>query len=193
MHTALIGDPLSMWEKLVWDVENFRDIQISYPEERQPLAYAAINVCIASWSLGQWVFTAAKKAARDSGAEFSDSAFWADIHRMVPEQAMCEAIADTAKHSRHDEKDWPGGGVEIDWVDGDEDTPPGWHFHHVVHGDHRERTLAVGSFQSLCNNWWRCLVKHGYAVGDHYTPRWLNNKLARMFGDRAPYVGKIRG
>ncbi|MBW9113174.1 hypothetical protein JNB88_05865 [Rhizobium cauense] len=191
-HTGLINDPLSMWEKLVWDVEVFRDIQVSYPEERQPLAYAAINVCIAAWSLAQWVFTAAKRASREQGVAFSDGLFWADVHRIVPEQAKCEAIADTAKHSKHEDKDWPGGEVRIDWIDGDEDEPPGWHFRHV-HDDGREGVLALSTFQSLCNNWWRFLVEHGYAVGNYHTPRWLNNKLARMFGDRPPYVGKSEG
>jgi len=47
-HTVIIGDVHQMWEKLFWDVEVLGDIQRSYPEEYMPLAYAALNVCIAS-------------------------------------------------------------------------------------------------------------------------------------------------
>ncbi|MBO9097191.1 MULTISPECIES: hypothetical protein [unclassified Rhizobium] len=191
-HTALIKDPVSMWEKLVWDVEVFRDIQCSYPDERQPLAYAAINVSIASWSLGQWVQSAKKRAARDKREEFSDTLFWANLHQMIPEQAMCDAIANTSKHSRYEARDWQGGEVRIDWVEGNEDVPSGWQFSHVHSGTNVAK-LAQNTFQSLCNNWWRYLVAHGHTEDELRTPRFLNNKIARIFGDRPLEVGEAKG
>jgi hypothetical protein len=37
-----------MFSKLAWDADIFRDIQISYPDEPEPLAFAAINVCVSA-------------------------------------------------------------------------------------------------------------------------------------------------
>jgi hypothetical protein len=180
-----------MWEKLVWDVDIFADIQRSYPLERQPLAYAAINVCLAASSLRSWVLTDQKTSAKSHGRSFSEAEFWAEAHAAIPEQAMCEAIANTAKHSRHDETGWHGGEVRIEWDDGDEDIPPGWTLHYA-RGESSEH-VALVAFQALANNWWHYLVKHRYASGPFHTPRWLNNKLATIFGDGPLYVGKDAG
>ncbi|PCK77516.1 hypothetical protein [Rhizobium sophoriradicis] len=67
----LIVESITMWEKLCWDVEQFQDIQRSYPQERQPLAFAAINVCIAAWSLEQWAKIEWIKKMRSEGKEVS--------------------------------------------------------------------------------------------------------------------------
>lgn len=64
-HTVLIGNPVTMWEKLAWDIDEFQDIQRLAPDEREPLVYSAINVCIAAWSLENWVVATLKARWRE--------------------------------------------------------------------------------------------------------------------------------
>lgn len=93
-HTAVIEDVAGMWAKLAWDVDVFRDIQIGYPHERQPLAYAAINVCIAATALRNWAETAVSSKARAAGRALDKKRFDGDLKVAVPAQAMCEVFAD---------------------------------------------------------------------------------------------------
>lgn len=53
-HTAIIGDVETMWQKLVWDIYQFDEIQRSNPDLKELLGFAAINVCIAAASLADW-------------------------------------------------------------------------------------------------------------------------------------------
>ena len=92
LHTVVIGSAVDMWSKLAWDVDVFEDIQRSFPNEKQPLAYAAINVCIAAISLRDWVQAAVKHRAGD---EWNKDAFFQDLRDAVPELVVCEAIANT--------------------------------------------------------------------------------------------------
>ncbi len=179
LHTAIIGDVGGMWSKLAWDVDVCRDVQTSYPNERQPLAYAAINVCIAAWSLQNWVNSAAARQARARGEKFDKAAYRSAILDAIPEQAMCEAIANTAKHAHHKDEVWPGGQARLEWQEGDEDAPPGFLLHYA---DGLSGGLAVNRFISLCDNWWAYLIAHGFADGVARTPEWQQNKLRRIFG-----------
>lgn len=132
VHTALIGDPITMWEKLAWDVDQFQDIQRSYPDETQPLAFAAINVCIAAWSLEQWVRAAWIKQRRSAGEKADESLFYKTVRQLVPTQAICASVANTAKHVSHrEDDDWKGGEVRIRWEDGDENGPSTYTLHYV--------------------------------------------------------------
>ena len=142
-----------MWAKLAWDVDVFRDIQIGYPHEQQPLAYAAINACIAATSLRNWAETAVRSKARGDGRTFDKQRFDSDVTSAVPGQAMYEAIANTAKHSRFADGEWPGGRVSMDWQDGDEDSPPGWILRYSADGA-VVSGLSVNSFMSLPEVWW---------------------------------------
>lgn len=187
LHTAIIGDAGNMWSKLAWDADVCRDVQISYPSEQQPLAYAAINVCIAAWSLRNWVEGELIRRARTQGAKFDIAAHRVAMNTAVPEQAMCEAIANTAKHARHEDGGWPGGQVSLDWQEGDEDCPEGFELRHL-NGDGGGGALAVNSFHALCENWWKFLNTLGLAQEVPRTPEWQQNKLRRIFGDPADLV-----
>jgi hypothetical protein len=182
LHTAIIGGAADMWSKLAWDADVCRDVQVSYPNERQPLAYAAINVCIAAQSLRDWVESELAGQAKAAGAQFDETAHRKAMHATVPEQAMCEAIANTAKHANYRDGRWPGGRVSLDWQEGDEDCPPGYMLHHI-HGGSQRGALAVNSFEALCGNWWTFLTALGLAQGMSRTPEWQQNKLRRIFGD----------
>lgn len=170
-----------MWAKLAWDVEVFRDIQVGYPDERQPLAYAAINVCIAATSLRNWVETALMVKNRAMGVGFERADFYSDLKAAVPAQAMCEAIANTAKHSKFADSEWPGGRVSLEWEEGDEDSPPGWVLR--SHSEAADRPgLSVNQFVELPQAWWAHLRRLRLVEGDLKLPEWQQNKLHRIFG-----------
>jgi hypothetical protein len=179
-HTAIIKDPLGMWSKLAWDADCFRDIQIAYPDEVEPLCFAALNVCITAWSLRQWADAFAKQEA---GKGHNSEQFGLDLEAAVPEQAMCDAIANSAKHARFSEERWIGGGVTFAYVDGDEDIPPGYVLYHESDG---VSGFAVNNFQSLVDHWWTFLGARGWTKGHHRIPLWLQNKLNRVFADHIP-------
>lgn len=182
-HTAIIRDPASLWSKLAWDVDVFRDIQVSYPDEPEPLAYAAINVCIAAWSLRNWVESVRARDMRRLGVNFDRAAFTSSIAAAIPEQAACEAIANTAKHARLGDGDWPGGKVRLDWEEGDEDSPPGFILYHLRE-DGQSEGLAVNRFMSLRDNWWDFLSENAMVIGQARVPQWQQRKLRRIFGER---------
>jgi len=150
---AVIEDVAGMWVKLAWDVDVFRDIQIYYPHEQQPLAYAAINACIAAISLRNWAETAVRSKARAFGGAFDKQGFDRDVRKAVPAQAMCEAIANTAKHSRFADGEWPGGRVSLGREKGDEDSSPGWILRYGVE-EAAVPGLSVNWFGSLPETWW---------------------------------------
>lgn len=181
LHTAIIGNAGEMWTKLAWDVDVCRDVQTSYPHERQPLAYAAINVCIAASSLRDWATSAAARQARSQGETFDKDGYHRTIQVAVPQQAMCEAIANTAKHAHHKDEVWTGGQARLTWQEGDEDCPPGFLLHYGLQDDGGQ-SLAINSFISLCENWWTFLEVQGLTDGVARTPEWQQNKLRRIFG-----------
>ncbi len=183
VHTVIVGNATTMWEKLAWDVDQYQDIQRSNPQERQPLAFAAINVCIAAWSLEQWAKTAWMKRKRSCGSEARESEFYALIRQMVPNQGICVDIANTAKHARHRDESWEGGEVRLEWQDGDEDAPSTFLLIHVDKVGER-RFLAYDTFDAVRNDWWACLVSMELATGPQYSPEFMQNKLRRIFGDR---------
>ena len=180
-HTAIIGNPVDMWSKLTWDVDVFRDIQTSYPDERQPLAYAAVNVCIAAASLQDWVKVFLERKANEAQETWDDDAFYTDVVAAIPEQSACVAIANTSKHSEFRERRWLNGEVRLTWEEGDEDIPSGSYvLYHVISGSHSEG-FAVSRFDALCRNWWTYLAAHGLTDGQTGIPEWRTNKLNRMF------------
>ncbi len=182
LHTALIGDPVSMWEKLAWDVDQFQDIQRSYPNETQPLAFAAINVCIAAWSLEKWTLAAWTKHQRDAGKKADEKAFYNFVRKNVPTQAICSTVANTAKHAFHrEDESWEGGEVRIEWEDGDEDGPSTYVLKYI---DHRKPypIVAYGVFEAVREEWWKCLVALKLTDRERHSPEFFQNKLKRIFG-----------
>ncbi|MEY9717846.1 hypothetical protein ABIA22_000336 [Sinorhizobium fredii] len=169
-----------MWEKLAWDIDVFEDIQRSYPNEKQPLAYAAINVCIAAESLGDWV-----GKIIGSRSPTASEPPWDRIRdhlaSRVPQLNMCKAIANTAKHHNFREGRWIGGRVDLVWEEGDEYGPPGFALYHIDDNG-QSMTLAFNSFQALKEAWWNALTAEGLAEGRMPTPEWMQNKLRRIFG-----------
>lgn len=175
-HTVIIGDAVTMWEKLYWDVDVFTDIQRNYPTERQPISYAAINVCISTWSLARWV---QREITRRDGKQAGD-AFRHSLFEWIPVQGRCEDIANTAKHASHRDELAEGARADLRWEEGDEYAPAGLTLYHV---DKDGRvSLAFDTFSKLVSEWWHVLVKVGLAEGDQRSPEWLQGKITRMFG-----------
>lgn len=180
-HTAIIREPADMFNKLAWDADVFSDIQRRYPDEKEPLAFAAINVCISALSLRNWTKSALARATRHAANESFEKSFNARIATTIPEQAACDAIANTSKHSTFRESEWMGGNVDIEWRDADESSPPGYL---LVHRDADDAlvTLALSRFQSLCDHWWAFLSTNEMTGGYRRIPEWQQRKLNRIFG-----------
>ncbi|MBB3572028.1 hypothetical protein [Rhizobium sp. BK491] len=177
LHTVLIGDPLAMWEKLSWDVDQFDDVQRSYPTERQPLAYAALNACLAASSLADWVDKCYRVGAIKKAT--TADAFRRQIYANIENQELCEAIANTCKHGAYRAP----GKVEMLWHDSDEDVPGGFRLYHSSPGT-ANTVLSLELFRGLLADWWSFLVALGLAQGPRPTPEWEQNKLHRIFGGR---------
>jgi hypothetical protein len=174
-HTVLISDPATMWEKLAWDIYVFRKIQAGYPTENQPLAYTALNACIAAASLADW----AKKSYRvgNNKKAITEKEFEAWTHNEVPHQRMCEDIANTAKHGRYGGT----GHAVIEYIDGDEDFPPAFILYHSPDGTD-VRIRAIDLFDAMKDDWWRYLVKMGLVTDDKPASEWFKNEMLRIFG-----------
>ncbi len=168
-----------MWSKLAWDVDCFRGIQTSYPDEREPLAYAAINVCIAAASLQHWVKEFLRRAAIEVGTPWDEAKFFQDVISAVPEQSACVAIANTSKHSEFQQRKWRNGEVLLTYEEGDEHVPSGYVLYHLIADSHSEG-FALSKFDALCQNWLDFLASRGLTNGHCRTPEWMNNKLNRI-------------
>lgn len=166
-----------MWSKLCWDAYVFRNIQVAYPDEPEPLAYAAINVCIAANSLKDWVRNAIPRSERGAKETLDQ-----EIRNAVPLQAMCDAIANTSKHSSHSDGHW-GGSVSLAWEDGDESAPEGYVLRYAD-ADGAPRGiygLAANQFHALLDGWWAFLLTRNLVKPDQRTPAWMQRELCRIF------------
>lgn len=182
-HTVVIADATTMWAKLAWDIDNFSALQRDYPDMIEPLGFAAVNVCIAAWSLKNWVWTAYARQERQHRRTPAKDDFHLRLYAAVPEQRMCEAIANTAKHAALEEGEWHGGSVRIDWVEADEDSPGTYvlrQFQPGVDGD----TLALSRFGDLERNWLDFLKALGFDAPRHvYDLEFRQRRLREIFGD----------
>jgi len=182
-HTAIIGDVPAMWSKLRWDAEVFRDFQVTYADEAEPLAYAAINVCIAASGLKDWAKRAVPRKERDTFDE--------DLATAVPLQAMCEAIANTYKHSAHSDGRW-GGSVSLEWEEADEWGPEGYVLRYIG-PDGRGGLgggIAANQFRELLSDWWTFLLSKKLVAPDQGTPAWLQRKILKNFPALETLVSK---
>jgi hypothetical protein len=173
-----------MWRKLAWDHDNFAELQRSYPENNETLGFAAINVCIAASSLRDWTVLELKRAARNARESFDDASFEEALFLNVPQQPMCEAIGNTAKHGQHQDRDWPGGAVSIDWNEPTEDVPGSYKLRYR-HLDGLCTDMALDSFRSLELNWWLFLQLYSLVErGPRPVLEWRQRALNRMLGVR---------
>lgn len=183
-HTVVIADPVTMWVKLAWDVDHFSTLQRDYPDLAEPLGFAAVNVCVAAWSLRNWTWAAYARQERQKRRVPDKDDFRDRLYAAVPEQRMCEAIANTAKHAALEEGEWLGGSVRIEWIEASEDTPGTYilrHFQAGVDGD----TLALSRFGDLERNWLDFLKALGFkAPSDVYDLEFRQRRLRKMFGRR---------
>lgn len=177
IHTVLIHDPHSVWEKLAWDVWIFEELQRSRTD-KQRLSYAAINVCVAASALQDW---ASNHFKRTKGRD--DKAFDTALAERVPHQAACRAIANTFKHSASNPKKWSGGSVHLELFEPDEDDPGGWIMYHLE-DDGIKSVLALTRFSELRGQWWHFLSFIGAVSGTEPLPEWQQQELRRIFGDR---------
>lgn len=178
-HTVIIGDVRTAWEKMYWDVDVFGDLQRSYPEEQEPIAYAALNACISASSLESWAMTAWKRQRRQGDGSANDINFHALLETTIPHQGLCVDVANTTKHGDHRESRWKGGKLDLRYDDASEDSPSGF----AVLKLHEGRTSYLyNDLHDLPRCWWLFLQKVDLVSGGQPTPDWWQRKISRMFG-----------
>lgn len=184
LHTAVIADVPTMWEKLTWDIAQFDDIQRSSPDLREPLGFAAINVCISASSLRDWTVAAFVRKRRGLGQTVDQQRVIDHIYAHVPQQRMCEAIANTAKHSRFNAAQWPDGIVRLDWEEESESDPPGYVLRHI-HAGGAFDSIALNAFGDMQRSWWGELQNLGFAFSANpHGFEWQQRRLRDFFGER---------
>lgn len=179
LHTLIISDIRGAWEKMYWEVDVFGDIQRSYPEEHEPLAYAALNTCISAsslenWSLSAWRTKFAKKDRRTKDIEFREL-----LEAIVPNQGLCVDVANTTKHGHHREDRWRGGELNLRYDEADEDSPSGFT---VLKSHVSGKGYLYNDLHDLPRRWWMFLQKVDLVTGEQPTPDWWQRKMSRMFG-----------
>lgn len=146
LHTLIIDDVRTAWEKMYWDVDVFGDVQRSFPEEHEPLAYAALNACVSASSLESWSFVAWKRQRRKKDCKTEDSEFYDLLETMIPHQGLCADVPNTTLHGDHREHCWLGGSLDLRYDEADEadeDSPSGF----VVLKLHDSRTSYLYNAQ----------------------------------------------
>jgi len=182
-HTAIIGDVETMWQKLVWDIHQFDQIQRSNPDLREPLGFAAINVCIAAASLADWTVASYVRRQRAEGKRTTDADVRTHIHHHVPQQAMCEAIANTAKHACLREGLWLDGEARIEWEDASEYNPSGFILRHVDSSG--TQSIALNAFNTLQCNWGGELQNLDFLFSSNIGEfEWWQRHFESIFGRR---------
>ena len=171
-RTIVLSAPVHAWEKLAWNVDQFSDLQRSGNQEIQPMCYAFIDVCIAAWSLQEWVKNSLPKAEWDKLKQ--------RVYSTVPAQEMCCSIANSAKHANY-AGEWSGI-MGLRFLPNDEDVEGGWI---VMHQEGTETTWTTLSVvDSLPRDWHSFLSENSYIPEGYKGPEWFQNKMDRIFGPR---------
>ncbi len=113
LHTLIIEDVHSAWEKMYWDVDVFGDVQTAYPEEHEPLAYTALNACLSASMLENWSLVAWKQQCRQKDLKKKSNDFFDLLADFIPNQGLCVDVANTTKHGNHREERWSGGQLSL--------------------------------------------------------------------------------
>lgn len=177
-----------MWEKLTWDIQQFDQIQRSNPDIPEPLGFAAINVCISAASLRDWTLAAVMRRRRAEKMPVNKQAVLDHIYENVPQQKMCEAIANTAKHAALSTSRWPNGAVQLTYEDDSESDPPSYVLRHI-HSDGISESIALNAFGTLQRCWWSELKNLDFDIGTNPLGfEWRQRQLREIFGDHHEYV-----
>ncbi len=178
VHTLIIEDVHTAWEKMYWDIDVFGDIQRSYPDEKQPLAYAALNACISASSLENWSLAQWKKQCRMRNDKPEERYFDNLLKTTIPSQGLCVDVANTTKHGNH--RDRRGGDAELTlkFDEPSEHTPPGFV---VRKSNNGEISLLYNNLYHLPTHWWTFLQKVDLVSGEQPTPNWWATKISGLF------------
>ncbi|MBL3565969.1 hypothetical protein JMM59_13285 [Rhodovulum sulfidophilum] len=179
LHTLIIKDVHNAWEKMWWDIDIFGDVQRSFPEEEEPLAYAALNACLSASNLEHWALSRWTREQRQRGNYSDDLPFRELLEEMVPQQGLCVDVANTTKHGGHRNIRWPNGELKLEYEEANEHCPPGY----TVRSFHERKTSYLyNDLHDLPRLWWCFLAKIDLVSGEQPTPAWWSRKMSRIFG-----------
>lgn len=179
LHTLVIEDVRSAWEKMYWDVDVFGDVQRAYPEEHEPLAYTALNACNSASNLENWSMAAWKKLLRQKRLRFESKEFFDLLTDLIPIQGLCVDVAITAKHGNHREERWHGGQLALRYEEASEHSPSGFT---VLNMRNNQLSHLYNDIHDLPRLWWKFLREIDLVSGEQPTPAWWQRKISRMFG-----------
>lgn len=178
LHTLIIGDIRAAWSKMYWDVDAFGDVQRSFPEEHEPLAYLALNACISASSLENWARTRWMQQERKKKFRVKEKDFTDLVDAKIPHQGLCVDVANTTKHGKHEERRWKNGELNFRYDAASEHDPPGF----VILKLHESKTsILYNDLHDLPNLWWEFLKEVDLVSGEKPTLEWWQRKISRMF------------
>jgi len=163
---------MKRWAKLAWDLHMFREYSSQYPEDRAELARRIVGICVTAWSLRVWT---EQKLAHRHGRHFDLAAFRRQLAVAVPQQPLCDAVAEIARTAYHRHGTWPGNLLEMRFSYPGGRAPVGWMLTHAAAD--RDHSLTIFSFLSLDRDWRVFLTTRGVAGDGRQPGRW-----ARLFG-----------
>jgi hypothetical protein len=172
--TPVVDDPMKRWAKLAWDMHMFRDYSSQYPEDRAQLAHRIVGICVTAWSLRLWT---EQKLAHRRQRHFDMAAFREQLARAVPQQPLCDAVAEIARTAYHRQGVWPGNLLEMRFSYPGEPDPVGWMLTHAAAD--RDHRLTIFSFLCIDRDWRAFLEMQELAGAGPRRGRW-----ARLFCTR---------
>lgn len=109
-----IRTPLEKWHKADWNFARYEKAIDARPCDPQCVVYTAIDYCIATVSLRDWVGKTLTKKVRAGALLLPQGLKNLDEYRNwvrceVRWQSAVEAIANTAKHAHYSDDGWPKG------------------------------------------------------------------------------------
>jgi hypothetical protein len=158
---------------MYWDVDVFGELQRSYPEEDAPLAYAALNACISSSSLENWVKSAWKRQRRIEGRNIDSDDFSSLLRINIPYQDLCVDVANTTKHGEFRDSRWKNGELKLEYDDESEDTPSGFSIKALHEG---RISYLYNDIHDLPHRWWNLLLEIDLVSCEMPTPDWFRRK-----------------
>jgi hypothetical protein len=167
----VIDDPMKRWAKLAWDMHMFREYNSQYPDDRAQLAHRIVSICVTAWSLRVWT---EQKLAHRRKRHFHVTAFREQLAKAVPQQPLCDAVAEIARTAYHRQGRWPSNLLEMRFSYPGEPDPVGWMLTHSAAD--RDYSLTIFTFLCIDRDWRTFLEAQGLADGGRRPGRW-----ARLF------------
>jgi hypothetical protein len=93
--TFAIEDAAHMVDKLIWEIEQLRQVS---PHDPEALSYGAFNCAVTAWIIADWIFFEMPGRSRDAIGCKTVGAYRSWARRQSPWVNICREIATASKH-----------------------------------------------------------------------------------------------